>query len=70
MEAYRHPSYCEIALAPADIHGEIDFFEAAIAKYSKTKVRHVFELGAELRPIWRSGTNGDTFIVGSTSARR
>jgi SAM-dependent methyltransferase len=50
MEAYRHPSYYEIALAPDDIHREVDFFETAIAKYSKAKVRHVFELGAGTAP--------------------
>jgi SAM-dependent methyltransferase len=50
MEAYRHPPYCEIALAPAVPGREVDFFEAAIAKFSKTKVRRVFELGAGTAP--------------------
>jgi SAM-dependent methyltransferase len=50
MEAYRHPYYYEIALAPDDVHSEIDFFETAIERYSKAKVRHVFELGAGTAP--------------------
>ncbi len=50
MEAYRYPHYYEIALAPADLSGELDFFEAAIAKFSGAKVRRVFELGAGTAP--------------------
>ncbi|HEY3909316.1 MAG TPA: class I SAM-dependent methyltransferase [Stellaceae bacterium] len=50
MEAYRYPQYYEIALAPADPVGEIDFFETAIAKFSKATVRRVFELGAGTAP--------------------
>jgi SAM-dependent methyltransferase len=50
MEAYRYPSYYEIALSPDNVRGELDFFEAAIAKYSAVKVRHVFELGAGTAP--------------------
>ena len=50
MEAYRHPDYYEIALAPRDPAAELDFFEAAIGKFSKAKVRRVFELGAGTAP--------------------
>jgi SAM-dependent methyltransferase len=50
MEAYRYPQYYAIALAPSDPAGEIDFFEAAIKRFSKAKVRQVFELGAGTAP--------------------
>ncbi len=50
MEAYQHPRYYEIALAPDDPAREIDFFEAVIDKFSKARVRRVFELGAGTAP--------------------
>ena len=50
MEAYRYPQYYAIALAPSDPAREIDFFEAAIEQFSRTKVRQVFELGAGTAP--------------------
>jgi SAM-dependent methyltransferase len=50
MEAYRYPRYYAIALAPSDPAGEIDFFEAAIEKFSRAKVRRVFELGGGTAP--------------------
>ena len=50
MEAYLRPDYYEIALAPDDPVRELDFFEAAIAKFSKEKVHRVFELGAGTAP--------------------
>jgi SAM-dependent methyltransferase len=50
MEAYQYPHYYEIALASGDPGGEVDFFEAAIAKFSKSGVRRVFELGAGTAP--------------------
>jgi SAM-dependent methyltransferase len=50
MEAYQYPHYYEIALAPKDLGHEIDFFEAAIEKFSKAKVNRVFELGAGTAP--------------------
>jgi SAM-dependent methyltransferase len=50
MEAYRYPHYYEIALAPDDVAGELDFFEAAIDQFSRVKVRRVFELGAGTAP--------------------
>src|SRR6516165_1378117 len=50
MEAYQYPDYYAIALAPSDPTREIDFFEAAIEKFSKAKVNRVFELGAGTAP--------------------
>jgi SAM-dependent methyltransferase len=50
MEAYRYPHYYEIALAPDNPGHEVDFFEAAIDKYSKAGLRRVFELGAGTAP--------------------
>jgi SAM-dependent methyltransferase len=50
MEAYRYPNYYEIALAGGDVAGELDFFEAAIDKFSGVRVRRVFELGAGTAP--------------------
>jgi SAM-dependent methyltransferase len=50
MEAYLHPDYYEIALAPDDPVRELDFFETAIDKFSKAKVHRVFELGAGTAP--------------------
>jgi SAM-dependent methyltransferase len=50
MEAYQYPQYYAIALAPSDPRREIDFFETAIEKFSKGKVRRVFELGAGTAP--------------------
>jgi SAM-dependent methyltransferase len=50
MEAYRYPHYYEIALAPRDPAGELDFFQAAVAEFSKAKVCQVFELGAGTAP--------------------
>jgi SAM-dependent methyltransferase len=50
MEAYRYPHYYEIALAPDDVGRELDFFEAAIRKFSKASVHRVFELGAGTAP--------------------
>jgi len=50
MEAYQYPHYYAIALAPSDPIREIDFFEAAIARFSKVVVRQVFELGAGTAP--------------------
>jgi SAM-dependent methyltransferase len=50
MEAYLHPNYYEIALAPDDPARELDFFEAAIHKFSKARVYRVFELGSGTAP--------------------
>src|SRR5215472_160163 len=50
MDAYLHPDYYEIALAPDDPVRELDFFETAIVKFSARKVHRVFELGAGTAP--------------------
>ncbi len=50
MEAYRYPHYYEVALAPDDPAAELDFFEAAINRFSGARVRRVFELGAGTAP--------------------
>jgi SAM-dependent methyltransferase len=50
MEAYQHPNYYEIALGPNDPGHEVDFFESVIEKFSKARVRRVFELGAGTAP--------------------
>jgi SAM-dependent methyltransferase len=50
MEAYRYPHYYEIALAPQYPARELDFFEAAIGRFSTARVRRVFELGAGTAP--------------------
>ncbi len=50
MEAYQYPHYYEIALTPDNIGQEVDFFEAAIDKFSRAKVHRVFELGAGTAP--------------------
>jgi SAM-dependent methyltransferase len=50
IAAYQHPDYYEIALAPDDVVRELDFFEAAIDKFSKAKVHRVFEVGAGTAP--------------------
>jgi SAM-dependent methyltransferase len=57
MEAYQYPHYYEIALAPQDTRREVDFFEAAIEKFSRAPVHRVFELGAGTAPYleeWHS----------------
>jgi SAM-dependent methyltransferase len=50
MEAYQYPQYYAIALAPSNPGREIDFFEAAIDKFSRAPVHRVFELGAGTAP--------------------
>jgi SAM-dependent methyltransferase len=50
MDAYLHPDYYEIALAPDDPVRELDFFETAIDKFSARRVHRVFELGAGTAP--------------------
>jgi SAM-dependent methyltransferase len=50
LEAYRHPHYYDIALGVADVARELDFFEAAIRKFSLVPVRRVFELAAGTAP--------------------
>src|SRR5215470_14749364 len=50
MEAYRYPEYYEIALAPSEPGREVDFFVAAIGRFSKAAVHRVFELGSGTAP--------------------
>src|SRR6266567_3585984 len=50
MEAYRYPEYYDIAFAVDDIAREVDFFEAAIAKFSQVPVRRVLEIAGGTAP--------------------
>src|SRR5439155_25931640 len=50
MEAYRYPEYCDIAFAVADAAREVDYFEAAIRRFSRTPVRRVFEIACGTAP--------------------
>lgn len=50
IEVYYYPHYYEIALAPVDPGREVDFFEAAIGRFSQPGSRQVFELGAGTAP--------------------
>src|SRR5215470_79135 len=50
MEAYRYPEYYEVALAPSEPGREVDFFVAAIGRFSKAAVHRVFELGSGTAP--------------------
>jgi hypothetical protein len=63
---YRHPEYYDIALAVADVDRELDFFEAAIAKYSRVPVRRVFEIPPAPRPTSKPGTGAAMNIAGSS----
>jgi SAM-dependent methyltransferase len=50
MNVYQRPEYYEIAFGFRDLRKEVDFFEAAIHKFSAIKVLSVFELGAGICP--------------------
>ena len=50
MNVYQRPEYHEIAFGFRDLRKEVDFFEAAIRKFSAVKVHSVFELGAGTCP--------------------
>jgi SAM-dependent methyltransferase len=50
MDVYRFPKYYEIAFGFRDARKDVDFFEAAIAKFSKVEVRSVLELASGLSP--------------------
>ena len=50
MNVYQRPEYYEIAFSFRDLRKEVDFFQAAIRKFSTIKVRSVFELGAGTCP--------------------
>ena len=47
---YKNPKYYEIAFSFRKIPQEVDFFELAIKKFSKIKVRKVFELASGNSP--------------------
>lgn len=47
---YDHPRYYEIAFSFRDISKEVDFFEAAVRKFSTIPVRSVFELACGPSP--------------------
>ena len=50
MSLYKNPKYYEIAFSFRNIRREVDFFEKAIKKFSKIKVRKVFELASGNSP--------------------
>lgn len=50
MEAYRYPEYYDIAFAVGDAAREVDFFAAAIGRFSKAPVRRVFEIACGTAP--------------------
>src|SRR5207247_10510889 len=50
MDAYRYPEYYDIAFAVADTAREVDFFEAAIHRFSRTPVRRIFEIACGTAP--------------------
>jgi len=50
MSLYKNPQYYEIAFSFRNIPKEVDFFEKAIKKFSKIKVRKVFELASGNSP--------------------
>jgi len=50
MEAYRYPEYYDIAFAVEDAAREVDFFEAAIRRFSRTPVGRVLEIACGTAP--------------------
>jgi SAM-dependent methyltransferase len=50
MEAYRYPEYYDLAFAVADVAREVDFFAAAIRRFSGVAVRRVFEIACGTAP--------------------
>jgi hypothetical protein len=50
MSLYKNPEYYEIAFSFRNIPKEVDFFEEVIKKFSKVKVRRVFELASGNSP--------------------
>lgn len=50
MPLYKNPKYYEIAFSFRKISGEVGFFEEVIKKFSKVKVRKVFELASGNSP--------------------
>lgn len=50
MSLYKNPKYYEIAFSFRNIPSEINFFKSAIKKFSKIKVKNVFELASGNSP--------------------
>ncbi len=50
MKIYQSPEYYEIAFSFRNLAREVDFFEAAIAKFSKVAVHDVFEMASGTCP--------------------
>src|SRR5436853_4807261 len=50
MESYRYPEYFDIAFAVPDVGREVDFFAAAIRRFSRIPVRRVFEIACGTAP--------------------
>jgi SAM-dependent methyltransferase len=50
MDAYRYPEYFDIAFAVEDAAREVDFFEAAIRRFSRVPVQRVFEIACGTAP--------------------
>ena len=50
MEAYHYPDYYDIAFAVSDVAREVDFFAAAIERFSGAPVRRVFEIACGTAP--------------------
>lgn len=50
MSLYKNPKYYEIAFSFRNIPTEVNFFETAIKKFSKIKVKKVFELASGNSP--------------------
>ena len=50
MEAYRYPEYYDIAFAVDDAAREVDFFEAAIRRFSGIPVHRVLEIACGTAP--------------------
>lgn len=50
MSLYKNPKYYEIAFSFRNIPKEVDFFELVIKKFSKIKVKNVFELASGNSP--------------------
>lgn len=53
MDLYRYPHYYEIAFSFRDLPKQVDFLEAAVARFSKVRVRSVLELASGLSPYLR-----------------
>jgi len=50
VDAYRYPEYYDIAFGAADYAAEVDFFEAATRKFSRTPDWRVFEIACGTAP--------------------